>query len=367
MTREGRRGVGARRSTARSGGTEPRDPVKGRARRRVEPLRGKTSGTLRPGSVSTKLQRIADLATKKRDVPLTTLAHHIDIEWLREAYRRTRKEGATGVDRKTAKQYGRRLKRNLETLLDQAKTGTYQAPPVRRVYIPKGDGALRPIGIPTFEDKVLQRAVAMALEAVYEQDFLNCSYGFRPGRGAHQALEELREAMMQMHGGWVVEVDISKFFDTLDHGTLTTILRQRIRDGVLLRLIGKWLHAGVLEGRELFRLAEAIRQIRPHTPPGEDPARAVSTSTVRTAARAVRVRELRLTRLHALLVKSRKQAWVITRKTAKSTRSESTRRRAGCLNWARPDPWEAGAETPRPTRQGLAFASARKSRASRDP
>jgi group II intron reverse transcriptase/maturase len=100
----------------------------------------------------------------------------------------------------------------------------------------------------------------MALEAVYEQDFLNCSYGFRPGRGAHQALEELREAMMQMHGGWVVEVDISKFFDTLDHRTLTTILRQRIRDGVLLRLIGKWLHAGVLEGRELFRPGKGTPQ-----------------------------------------------------------------------------------------------------------
>ena len=234
--------------------------MKGRARRRVEPLQGKTSGTLCPESVSTKLQQIASLAKTKRDVPLTTLAHHIDMDWLREAYRRTRKTGATGIDRKTAKQYERSLERNLESLLERAKSGTYRAPPVRRVYIPKGDGALRPIGIPTFEDKVLQRAVAMALEAVYEQEFLDCSYGFRPGRGAHLALEELREATMQMRGGWVVEVDISKFFDTLEHRTLTTILRQRIRDGVLLRLIGKWLNAGVLEGQELFRPGKGTPQ-----------------------------------------------------------------------------------------------------------
>jgi RNA-directed DNA polymerase len=206
-----------------------------------------------PEGVYTKLQRIAELAKEKRDAPLTTLAHHIDIEWLREAHRRTRKDGATGVDRKTAKQYGRRLKSNLESLLERAKSGTYRAPPVRRVHIPKGDGTFRPLGIPTFEDKVLQRAVAMALEAVYEQEFLDCSYGFRPERGAHLALEELREAMMQMHGGWVVEVDISKFFDTLEHQTLMTILRQRIRDGVLLRLIAKWLHAGVLDGEQLIR------------------------------------------------------------------------------------------------------------------
>lgn len=231
----------------------PRDPVEGRERRRAEPRQGKTRGTQCPEGVYTKLQRIAELAKEKRDAPLTTLAHHIDIEWLREAFRRTRKDGATGVDRKTAKQYGRRLKSNLESLLDRAKSGTYRAPPVRRVHIPKGDGTLRPLGIPTFEDKVLQRAVAMVLEAVYEQDFLDCSYGFRPGRGAHQALQELREATMQMHGGWVVEVDITKFFDTLEHQTLMTILRQRIRDGALLRLIAKWLHAGVLDGEQLTR------------------------------------------------------------------------------------------------------------------
>jgi group II intron reverse transcriptase/maturase len=182
------------------------------------------------------------------------LAHHIDIDWLHEAYRRTRKDGAKGVDGRSAKTYARRLESSLQGLLERAKSGTYRAPPVRRVHIPKGDGRrTRPIGIPTFEDKVLQRAVAMALETVYEQDFLDCSYGFRPKRSAHLALEELREVAMQMRGGWVVEVDIKQFFDTLDHQLLMTILRQRIRDGVLLRLVSKWLHAGVLEGTELHR------------------------------------------------------------------------------------------------------------------
>jgi RNA-directed DNA polymerase len=205
-------------------------------------------------NISTKLQRIAKLAKENRDAPLNNLAHHIDIEWLREAYRRTRKAGASGVDGISAKQYEQDLEGNLRSLLDRAKSGTYRAPPVKRVHIPKGDGSqTRPIGIPTCEDKVLQRAVAMVLEAVYEQEFLDCSYGFRRGRNAHQAVEALRDAAMRMKGGWVVDVDISKFFDTIDHEQLQVILRKRIRDGVLLRLIGKWLHAGVLEGTELLR------------------------------------------------------------------------------------------------------------------
>jgi group II intron reverse transcriptase/maturase len=183
---------------------------------------------------------------------LTTLAHHIDIDWLHEAYRRTRKDGATGVDRQTAEEYAANLESNLQSLLDRAKSGTYRAPPVRRVHIPKGSGAeTRPIGIPTFEDKVLQRAVAMVLEAVYEQDFLDCSYGFRPKRSAHQALDALWGQAMRTAGGWVLEVDIRQFFDRLDHGHMREILRKRVLDGVLLRLIGKWLNAGVLEDGSL--------------------------------------------------------------------------------------------------------------------
>jgi RNA-directed DNA polymerase len=179
---------------------------------------------------------------------LTTLAHHIDREWLREAYSQTRKDGAVGIDGQTSAQYAAELEGNLERLLGAFKSGSYRAPAVRRVYIPKADGQkTRPIGIPTFEDKVLQRAVVMALEAVYEQDFSDCSYGFRPGRSAHTALEVLWKGLMGMGGGWVLELDIESFFDTVDHGHLRSMLEQRVRDGVIRRTIDKWLNAGVLE------------------------------------------------------------------------------------------------------------------------
>lgn len=203
-------------------------------------------------SVTTKLERIAMLAKQMPEAAMTSLSYHIDIEWLREACRRTRKGGAKGVDGQSAEEYAMNLEENLQSLLDRAKSGTYRAPPVRRVQIPKADGKqMRPIGIPTFEDKVLQRAVAMALEAVYEQDFLNCSYGFRPGRSAHDALSVVWNETMQMGGGWVLEVDIRKFFDSLDRAKLREVLHQRVRDGVILRLIGKWLKAGVLDDGSL--------------------------------------------------------------------------------------------------------------------
>jgi group II intron reverse transcriptase/maturase len=220
----------------------------------MQPLAGKKARTLDLQTVSTRLQRIAKLAREAPDMVLNTLAHHIDVSWLREAYERTRKDGAVGVDGQTASAYAERLEHNLRSLLERAKSGSYFAPPVRRVHVPKGNGKeTRPLGIPTFEDKILQRAVAMALEAVYEQDFLDCSHGFRPKRSAHGALDALWHALMRMGGGWVLEVDLRKFFDTLGHEHLRTILHQRVRDGVLLRLIGKWLNAGVLEAGQLSR------------------------------------------------------------------------------------------------------------------
>ena len=192
---------------------------------------------------------------------ITTLAHHIDLAWMYEAYRQTRKSGATGVDKVSAEEYGADLEENLKSLLSRFKSGTYYAPPVRRVEIPKGDGAKkRPIGIPTFEDKVLQRAVAMELEAVYEQDFCDCSYGFRPGRSAHDALEALWKGLMEMRGGWVVDLDISKFFDSLDHHKLREILDRRVRDGVIRRAIDKWLKAGVMKEGLVERPASGTPQ-----------------------------------------------------------------------------------------------------------
>src|SRR5689334_14467954 len=167
------------------------------ASRNTELLEGKMTGTQSPLDISTRLQRIAELARREPSVALTTLAHHIDIEFLREAYRRTRKDGATGVDGETAAWYADKLDANLRSLPARVRAGTYFAPPVRRVHIPKGDGTkARPIGIPTFEDKVLQRAVTMVLEAIYEQEFLDCSYGFRPAHSAHDALQVLWDGLM---------------------------------------------------------------------------------------------------------------------------------------------------------------------------
>jgi group II intron reverse transcriptase/maturase len=197
--------------------------------------------------VCTKQQRIAELAKQAPLMGFTTLNHYLDRSWLGEAFMATRRDGAVGVDEQTWADYLANLPDNLQSLEDRAKSGTYRAPPVRRVHIPKGSGETRPIGIPTVEDKVLQRAVVMVLEPMYEQDFLDCSYGFRPRRSAHQALQALRDQTMAMGGGWMVEVDIRKFFDTLDHAHLRELLQQRVRDGVLLRLLSKWLHAGVLD------------------------------------------------------------------------------------------------------------------------
>ena len=222
--------------------------MEGREHRSAEQFEGNMAETSSSTTVSTKLEQIAKLAREMPQAALTTLAHHIDINWLHEAHRRTRKDGATGVDRQTADEYASKLEENLRSLLERAKSGSYAAPPVRRVHIPKGDGSqTRAIGVPTFEDKVLQRAVAMVLEAVYEQSFLDCSYGFRPGRSAHQALRVVYNQTTKMAGRWVLEIDVRKFFDNLDHSHLRDIVRKRVRDGVLLRLIGKWLKAGVME------------------------------------------------------------------------------------------------------------------------
>jgi RNA-directed DNA polymerase len=198
--------------------------------------------------VSTKQRKIARLARIHPELSFTSLSYHIDGEWLLEAYRRTRKDGASGIDGQTAEEYERDLIPNLRSLLERFKSGKYFAPPVLRVNIPKpGKEETRPIGIPTLEDKVLQRAVLMLLEAIYEHDFEDCSYGFRVGRSAHQALSEVWNCLMSMRNCWVIDLDIRKFFDTMDHSRLRGILKSRVCDGVIMRIIGKWLKAGVME------------------------------------------------------------------------------------------------------------------------
>jgi RNA-directed DNA polymerase len=206
---------------------------------------------LKPTSVSTKQEHVAKLARDYPERAFFTLSQYIDVEWVWYAYDRTRKDGAVGVDEQTAEEYAANLEQNLLTLVDQLKSGGYRAPPVRRHYIDKTDGSKRGLGIPCFADKVAQRAIVMLLEPIYEQDFLDCSYGFRPERNAHQALQAVRTAIMERGGRWVLDVDLRKYFDSIDRTKLREVLDRRVTDGVVRRLIDKWLNAGVFEDGQL--------------------------------------------------------------------------------------------------------------------
>lgn len=229
------------------GNSSPEDPPEGREEPGHGTAMGNTNKAPNLDSVSTTLKRIAELARKLTGKSILTLAHHIDMALLRKAHSITRKDGAPGVDGVIAEEYEQELEKNLQRLLDRFKSGTYQAPPVRRAYIPKADGDQRSLGIPTFEDKILQRVVTMVVAAVYEQDFLPTSYGYRPTIGALHALRDLRQELMAIGGGWVLEADIQSFFDKMVHGHLRSFLDQRVRDGVIRRMIDKWLKAGVME------------------------------------------------------------------------------------------------------------------------
>lgn len=218
------------------------------------------TGLLPPETISTKQERIATLARQMPDTALRSLSCHLDLEWLVYAFDTTRHDGAVGVDGVTANEYVGALEERLMRLLDATKSGSYRAPPVRRTYIPKDGGKLRPLGIPTFEDKVLQQAYRLLLEPLYEQVFHDCSYGFRPGRSAHQALERVRDHLVHMGGGWVLDVDIRAFFDSVDHSVLRGLIQKRVCDGVVIRAIGKWLNAGVLEDGAVTRSGRGTPQ-----------------------------------------------------------------------------------------------------------
>jgi RNA-directed DNA polymerase len=210
-------------------------------------LDGKTGDTLRSPTVTPQLQRIAAQAARDPDWVFTTLAHLMDEDFLREAYRHTRKSSAPGIDGVTAQSYAEHLDENLHDLYERLRSGRYQAAPVERVWIEKDDGGQRPIGKPAFEDKIVQRALAMLLEAIYEQDFYDGSYGFRQSRSPHEALHELRQRCMTEGIGWIVDADVSGYFDSIDRTRLREVLRKRVNDGKILRLIGKWRRAGVME------------------------------------------------------------------------------------------------------------------------
>ncbi len=202
---------------------------------------------MRSLTVSLKLYQLREQAREYPERIFTTLHHLIDVDFLREAYRLTRKDAAPGVDKVTAKEYAKYLEGNLASLHVRYREGSYVAPLIRRVWIDKEDGSQRPLGIPAFEDKILQRAIAMILGAIYEIDFHDFSYGFREKRGAHDALKAVRDECYQAKVSTVIDADVSKFFDEMPHDRIREILRLRINDGKIIRLIGRWLKAGVVE------------------------------------------------------------------------------------------------------------------------
>ena len=219
---------------------------------RYDSVAGRHGAEVRPlTSVKTRQEHIAKIARKYTNSPVITLGHHMDMLWMRESFFSLKKGKATGIDGVTMAQYAENLDANLAELLELAKSGRYIPLPVKRVHIPKNEKETRPIGILSTGDKVLEKAVTMLLEPIYENDFLDCSYGFRPHRSAHQALEEIRGKLKDMGGGWVLDVDIRKYFDSIPHSQLKEILRLRIKDTVILRLIAKWLRAGIWEKGKL--------------------------------------------------------------------------------------------------------------------
>jgi RNA-directed DNA polymerase len=234
--------------------------MEGRERQQTRVRSGKKEPSPNSNTFSTKLRTLAERGRRIRNEPLKTLIHLVDKEWLYESWKRLYKGAAAGIDQVKACEYEEHLHENLENLLEKLKDGTYRATPVRRVYIPKGDGRRRPLGLPTVEDKVAQRAVGLILSAVYEQEFLPMSYGFRQGRNAHQAIEAVKEIVATKPVGWIVDVDISSFFDEIDHKHLMKFLAHRIADKEVLRLIGKWLRAGVMEEGKLTKSASGAPQ-----------------------------------------------------------------------------------------------------------
>jgi group II intron reverse transcriptase/maturase len=226
-------------------------PSEGEAGRHIPLQAGAEEGTSSPESILQRLERIAAQARQYPDMQFTTLAHLLDVAMLERAFWSLNCESASGVDRVRWTDYKRDLETNLEDLHERLKSKTYFPQPVRRQWIPKSNGKLRPLGLPALEDKVVAKAVALLLEQIYEQDFKDFSYGFRPGRSCHQASHQVRQDLLKLGITCVIDCDISSFFDNLQHDTLLSLLRKRVDDGSLLRLIKLMLEAGIMDGKEL--------------------------------------------------------------------------------------------------------------------
>jgi len=234
---------------------EGRGPAKGNPPQQNAP---RTQG--RQGAQSA-LARVRLAAARDRKMRFTALLHQIyDVHRLRAAYFALKRDAAAGVDGETWRSYGERLEENLQDLADRLRRGAYRGKPVRRVYIAKADGRQRPLGVTTLEDKVVQRATVEVLNAIYETDFLGFSYGFRPGRSQHNALDALYAGLLTKKVNWVLDLDIRGFFDSIDHGWLKKFVEHRIADRRVVRLIQKWLNAGVLEDGKRRRVEEGTPQ-----------------------------------------------------------------------------------------------------------
>jgi len=212
-------------------------------------------------SAPSALERVRLAAARDKKLRFTALLHHVyEVERLRTAYLAIKRDAAAGVDGETWRHYGENLEANLRDLSERLKRGAYRAKPVRRVFIPKADGRQRPLGVTSLEDKIVQRSAVEVLNAIYEADFLGFSYGFRPGRSQHNALDALYTGILTRKVNWVLDLDVRGFFDAIDHGWLVKFVEHRIADRRVVRLIQKWLNAGVLEDGKRSRVEEGTPQ-----------------------------------------------------------------------------------------------------------
>jgi len=244
-----------------SAGHPDEEAVEGRGRTKGNSRQQNASRTPRRVDAPSALERVRQVARRDKKVRFTALLHHVyEVSRLRAAFFALKKDAAPGVDGETWRHYEQALESNLLDLSERLKRGAYRAKPVRRAYIPKADGRQRPLGVPVLEDKVVQRATVEVLNAIYETDFLGFSYGFRPGRSQHRALDALYVGLLTMKVNWVLDVDIRAFFDTIDHGWLIRFLEHRLADRRVVRLIQKWLTAGVLEEGQRTHVEEGTPQ-----------------------------------------------------------------------------------------------------------
>ena len=252
-----RRGLAKENEQDAEGVLLPVDPAKQVDRT----LSRERDGVTVPQDLPSALDRVRQAACRDKELKFTSLWHHVyDVEALREAYLALKRNAAAGVDGQTWQAYGKELESNLQDLSDRLARGAYRAKPVKRVYIPKADGKRRPIGIPVLEDKIVQRAAVQVLNAVYETDFLGFSYGYRPGRSAHMALDALAVGIETKKVNWLLDADIRGFFDTLDHEWLVNFVERRIADDRVVRHIQKWLNAGVMEDGKRVEQEEGVPQ-----------------------------------------------------------------------------------------------------------